>query len=93
MNASERSYDRFRKVGILVEKVGILVETSFGAKNSTVTTRSSSPALKTDSERRSRRQHRIEGTSVRDERVFTVGTGVARKRARGSLDGPMNGLA
>ena len=28
MNASERSYDRFRKVGILVEKVGILVETA-----------------------------------------------------------------
>ena len=71
MNAPETSYGPFRKVGILVEKVGILEETSFGVKNSTVTARSSSPRAKVDSERRSRRQHRIEGTSVRYERAIT----------------------
>ena len=71
MNAPETSYGPFRKVGILVEKVGILEGTSFGVKNSTVTAGSSSPRAKVDSERRSRRQHRIEGTSVRYERAFT----------------------
>jgi hypothetical protein len=71
MNAPETSYGPFRKVGILVEKVGISEETLFGVKNSTVTAGSSSPRAKVDSERRSRRQHRIEGTSVGYERAFT----------------------
>ena len=61
----------FLKVGILVKKVGILEETSFGVKNSTVTARSSSPRAKVDSERRSRRQHRILRSSVRYERAIT----------------------
>ena len=43
----------------------------FDVKNSTVTACSSSPLAKVDSERRSRRQHRIEGTSVRYERAIT----------------------
>ena len=41
-------------------------------KNSSVTARSSSPRAKVDSERRSRRQHRIEGTSVRYERLLRL---------------------
>ena len=67
----------------------------FGVKNSSVTAGSSSSRSKVDSERRSRRQDRIEITTVRYERAFTGDRPYVRASARASalrtdvtVDGP-----